>query len=81
VIFDDSVFPFSKLHPNAGAHLRSKISLLPSLLFDCPSFGGITVDTNHVPKSPFGSIELLKNQLLKSNGPSNGTVFALVFRN
>jgi hypothetical protein len=51
VIFDDSFFPFSKLHPNAGARLRSKISLLPSSLFDCSSFGGITVDTYRVTKS------------------------------
>jgi hypothetical protein len=39
VIFDESVFPFSKLHPNAGARLRSEISLLPSSLVDPMSFG------------------------------------------
>jgi hypothetical protein len=33
VVFDESV-PFSKLHPNAGAQLRSEISLLPSSLID-----------------------------------------------
>jgi hypothetical protein len=32
VIFDKEVFPFSKLHPNAGARLRSKIELLPPTL-------------------------------------------------
>jgi hypothetical protein len=32
VIFDEEVFPFSKLHPNAGAHLRSEIKLLPPTL-------------------------------------------------
>jgi hypothetical protein len=26
IFFDETVFPFSKLHPNAGAHLRSEIS-------------------------------------------------------
>jgi hypothetical protein len=32
VTFDESIFPFSKLHPNAGALLRTKIELLPSVL-------------------------------------------------
>jgi hypothetical protein len=31
VIFDEEVFPFSTLHPNAGARLRSKIELLIQL--------------------------------------------------
>jgi hypothetical protein len=29
VTFDENVFPFSRLHPNAGARLRQEISLLP----------------------------------------------------
>jgi hypothetical protein len=29
VMFDETVFPFSKLDFNAGARLRSEISLLP----------------------------------------------------
>jgi hypothetical protein len=29
VVFDEDVFPFSKLHPNAGLLLRSQILLLP----------------------------------------------------
>jgi len=32
VVFDEIVFPFSKLHPNVGASLRSEILLLPSSL-------------------------------------------------
>jgi hypothetical protein len=32
VIFDEVVFPFSKLHPNASAQLRREISLLPESL-------------------------------------------------
>jgi len=40
VIFDENVFPFSELHPNAGARLRSEIDLLhPTLL----NPGGTTV--------------------------------------
>lgn len=33
-MFDEIVFPFSKLHPNAGARLRAKISLLPDNLLN-----------------------------------------------
>jgi hypothetical protein len=32
VVFDEDTFPFSKLHPNAGARLRLEILLLPSNL-------------------------------------------------
>lgn len=32
VIFDQSVFPFAQLHPNAGARLRSEILLHPTSL-------------------------------------------------
>jgi hypothetical protein len=32
--FDESIFPFSTLHSNAGAHLRSDISLLPPNLLN-----------------------------------------------
>jgi hypothetical protein len=31
VVFDESVFPFSTLHPNVGSRLRAEIALLPSL--------------------------------------------------
>jgi hypothetical protein len=35
---DETVFPFSELHPNAGAQLRSEILLLhPMLLNPCGS--------------------------------------------
>jgi hypothetical protein len=39
------------LHANAGAHLRSEISLLPPSHLDSTSFGGRTVDTDQLPKS------------------------------
>ena len=32
VIFDEDVFPFAALHPNAGALLRKEIELLPDML-------------------------------------------------
>jgi hypothetical protein len=34
VVFDESVFPFEKLNPNAGARLRKEILLLPTHLFN-----------------------------------------------
>jgi hypothetical protein len=34
VVFDETAFPFSTLHPNVGARLRSEISLLPPSLID-----------------------------------------------
>jgi len=39
VIFDETVFPFASLHPNAGARLRSEILLLPNHLKNPHSFG------------------------------------------
>jgi hypothetical protein len=39
VVFDEQVFPFSKLHTNAGGHLRSEIELLPLLLLIYPLLG------------------------------------------
>jgi len=32
VVFDETVFPFASLHPNAGARLRSELALLPDIL-------------------------------------------------
>jgi hypothetical protein len=34
VIFDETQFPFSKLHPNACARLRVEICLLPESLLN-----------------------------------------------
>jgi hypothetical protein len=31
-VFDEHIFPFAQLHPDAGARLRSEISLLPDSL-------------------------------------------------
>jgi hypothetical protein len=39
VVFDESVFPFSILHSDAGARLRSEIALLPPTLLDSNSVG------------------------------------------
>jgi hypothetical protein len=43
VVFDENVFPFSNLHPNAGARLRKEILLLPTHLLNS-SLGNEFVD-------------------------------------
>ena len=39
VTFDEHVFPFASLHPNAGARLRAEIALLPDVLINPTSTG------------------------------------------
>ncbi|WVZ48786.1 hypothetical protein U9M48_000195 [Paspalum notatum var. saurae] len=52
VVFDEKVFPFAKLHPNAGALLRSQILLLSPDLVNASSLdqGGQTLD--HLTNTP-----------------------------
>jgi hypothetical protein len=45
VIFDEQVFPFASLHPNAGAKLRADIILLPSYLVS-PNHDGVCTTDN-----------------------------------
>jgi hypothetical protein len=33
IVFDETVYPFSKLNPNAGTNLRKEISLLSPVVF------------------------------------------------
>lgn len=57
VVFDDDdVYPYAQLHPNAGAHLRSKILLLPSTLLNPSSRDDNSSD-------PFDNGSLLTNCL------------------
>lgn len=53
VIFYESVFPFTVLHPNAGVRLRSEISLLPDMLLNPPntSLGDVSAIDPNVPSS------------------------------
>lgn len=43
VIFDEEIFPFSKLHANAGARFRAELSLLPLSLLNLPNPRGMAV--------------------------------------
>ena len=52
VTFDERVFPFAELHPNVGARLRAKISLLPeNLLNSSSTFGDATI-LDHTVSTP-----------------------------
>jgi hypothetical protein len=44
VIFDENVFPFSKLHPDAGPRLRDEIALLPPTLVHTSHGGDLVLD-------------------------------------
>jgi hypothetical protein len=57
VVFDETVFPFFTLHPNASARLRSEISLLPPSLVDPALIQGNTVDVTNLPKSTNPSMQ------------------------
>jgi hypothetical protein len=61
VTFDEGVFPFSKLHLNAGAKLRSEVHLLPELFPFTPVEAGhdgmVAPHTNVSPTNqPFGAV-------------------------
>jgi hypothetical protein len=32
LVFDENVFPFATLHPNAGARLHAELQILPDVL-------------------------------------------------
>jgi histone deacetylase 1/2 len=51
IVFDENVFPFSVLHPNAGARLRAEILLLPESLQTPTSFGDANLHDQHVTNS------------------------------
>jgi hypothetical protein len=56
VIFDESIFPFETLHPNAGARLRKETLLLPEHLLN-PGRGdvdciNVNVTNNHATNEP-----------------------------
>jgi hypothetical protein len=56
VVFDESVYPFAQLHPNAGARLRADLELLPDILKN--------------PSHEFGNANLL-DQCSINSGPAN----------
>lgn len=47
IVFDEHVFPFSDLNPNAGARLRAEILPLPESLQNLTSFGDAKLHDQH----------------------------------
>jgi hypothetical protein len=68
VIFDENVFPFSKLQSNAGPKLRSEISLLPQFLTNPSSPRGES-DTNHMDNVTI--VTVFHEELQPEEGASN----------
>jgi hypothetical protein len=49
VVFDETVFPFASLHPNAGARLRAELELLPDILLNpSTNFGDALIHDQHL---------------------------------
>jgi hypothetical protein len=76
VVFDEHVFPFASLHPNAGARLRKEIELLPDL-FPLPStrLGNVNSLHQHMPSPVFtdrssSCLDVAEN--VEKNSSSNG---------
>jgi hypothetical protein len=65
-------------HPITGRPIQTK-----SNVFHYTTIGLPYKRSNQTPpfQAPFGPIEFLRNQLLKTDGPPNGVVFSLVSRN
>jgi hypothetical protein len=76
VVFDETVYPFSMLHPNAGAHLRSEISLIPPSLVDPALIRGSTVDVTNLPKSTNPSMQ--QCALPKFPGAATSTYISVI---
>ena len=71
VVFDESIFPFESLHPNAGALLRQEILLLPSTLRDF-DHGGNNCNNQHDDSIPTGTSPCLPCvQVPEENGAQN----------
>ena len=70
VVFDESVFPFASLHPNAGALLRKEILLLPTHLRSFDHGGDdCTNQCDDIPASIVSS--LMHVQVPAENGAQN----------
>lgn len=71
VVFDETVFPFEKLHANAGALLRSEILLLPSNLLN-PAHSGDRIVDDHITNSSTNPVELADYEFSVAGENSTG---------
>jgi hypothetical protein len=57
VIFDEHIFPFVSMHPNAGARLRAEILLLPNSLYEPnATFGNASVSDSQSASLPTNAV-------------------------
>lgn len=78
VVFDESVFPFAALRPNACARLRAEISLLPFHLQSNAASGVLNLDTDLLPTSSHRAREPSSVQVPSSADPSPDHVVMLL---
>jgi len=66
VVFDEQVFPFASMHPNAGAQLRAELQLLPDILLN-PTYGsGNLLDPNVRSSVPTNASQGLSGDVLNA---------------
>ena len=70
VVFDESIFPFASLHPNAGALLRKEILLLPENLRSFDQ-GGDNCTNQYDDNIASTSSALVPVQVGSENGAQN----------
>jgi hypothetical protein len=76
VIFDEEVFPFSKLHPNVGARLRSEVQILPPqslCILDSSGNGCVVEPCANAPPANEVFGEMFDTQGAQDDSGSDGT--------
>ena len=73
VVFDESVFPFASLHPNAGARLKSEIALLPDILKNSlSSFWDANLQDQHELSPAYTNVSSSAADVLDETGTNFG---------
>lgn len=75
VVFDENIFPFERLHANAGARLRSEILLLPSSLYQNIATNGVEYNDRmpNVPEQSNVPVEHVTDQEIQFGEGSENT--------
>jgi hypothetical protein len=68
-VFDESVFPFASLNPNAGKHFQKEILLLPS---DTPSTLGDANIDDYMPLPFVPNVHPVISELVAPDDQDNG---------
>ena len=71
MVFDEHVFPFAELHPNADARLRSKILLLPPTLTNPSHDFGDDNSSDHFDNDSLHTNPMSKRAAHEKNLASN----------